>query len=257
VRISAEQFDSGFWFRISGFPRYIPRVPRAIALETSSRSGSVALVESDGTVIGEEQSPQDLKHAAALISILDSLAKRHGWTPRDVREIYVSAGPGSFTGLRVGITAAKTLALSLGANIVAVPTTDVLARNAPHHARNILIVLDAKRGQIFTARYTQQGGDIVQDEPAHLDTLAAMLARTPRPVYLIGEGIPYHRAALPAEDPQIILTPEESWRPRAAVVAHLGHQLARVNQFTDPDRLTPLYLRRPEAEEKWEQLGRS
>jgi tRNA threonylcarbamoyladenosine biosynthesis protein TsaB len=229
----------------------------AIALETSARSGSVALVNDDGTVLAEEQSPQDLKHAAALISILDSLTKRHGWTPRDIRELYVSAGPGSFTGLRVGITAAKTLALSLDAKIVAVPTTDVLARNAPPDARNILIVLDAKRGQIFTARYTQQGGDITQDEPAHLDTLAAMLARAPRPVHLIGEGLPYHRAALPADDPQIILTPEASWRPRAGTVAHLGHQLARANHFTDPDHLTPLYLRRPEAEEKWEQLGRA
>jgi tRNA threonylcarbamoyladenosine biosynthesis protein TsaB len=250
-------FDSGFWFRISGFPRYIPRVPRAIALETSARSGSVALVESNGTVIAEEQSPQDLKHAAALISVLDRLTKRHGWTPRDIREIYVSAGPGSFTGLRVGITAAKTLALSLDAKIVAVPTTDVLARNAPPDARHIVIVLDAKRGQIFTARYTRQGGDIVQDEPAHLDTLAAMLARAPRPVHLVGEGLPYHRASIPDDDPQVILVPEESWRPRAAVVAHLGHQLAQGNHFTDPDRLTPLYLRRPEAEEKWEQLGRS
>jgi tRNA threonylcarbamoyladenosine biosynthesis protein TsaB len=231
-------------------------VPRAIALETSARSGSVALVDHDGTLLAEEQFPHDLKHAAALISILDRLTRHHAWSPRDVAEIYVSAGPGSFTGLRVGVTVAKTLALSLNAKIVAVPTTDVLARNAPADARNILIVLDAKRGQIFTARYTQQGGTITQDEPAHLDTLANMLERSPRPLHLIGEGLPYHRAALPADDAQVIVTPEESWRPRAAVVAHLGHAQARAGHFTDPDRLTPTYLRRPEAEEKWEQLGR-
>ena len=235
-------------------------MPRAIALETSARSGSVALVNDDGTVLAEQQSPQDLKHAAALISILDNLTKRHAWSPRDIREIYVSAGPGSFTGLRVGITAAKTLALALDARIVAVPTTDVLARNAPPDARNIVIVLDAKRGQIFTARYTRQGGEaggVTNDEPAHLDTLAAILARSPRPMHLLGEGIPHHRQAIPTDDPQILITPEETWRPRAAVVAHLGHALARAGHFTDPDRLTPIYLRRPEAEEKWEQLGRA
>jgi tRNA threonylcarbamoyladenosine biosynthesis protein TsaB len=250
-------------------------VPRAIALETSARSGSVALVERDGTVIAEEQFPHDLKHAAALISMLDALTKRHGWTPRDIAEIYVSAGPGSFTGLRVGVTAAKTLALALGAKIVAVPTTDVLARNAPPDARHVVIVLDATRGQIFTARYTReggqggQGGDFHQDEPAHLDTLAAVLARAPRPVHLIGEGLPYHRAAIPAAPPPaaaagegaggaggVIVTPEAAWRPRAAVVARLGHAMARAGHFADPDRLTPLYIRRPEAEEKWEQLGR-
>jgi tRNA threonylcarbamoyladenosine biosynthesis protein TsaB len=231
-------------------------VPRAIALETSARSGSVALVESDGRLLAEQQFPHDLKHAAALISILDTLTQTHGWTPRDIEEIYVSAGPGSFTGLRVGITVAKTLALSLGAKIVAVPTTDVLVRNTPEGWQNAIIVLDAKRGQIFTARYRQQGGQITQEEPAHLDTLTAILARTPRPVHLLGEGIPYHRPSIPTKGAEVVITPDDTWRPRASIVAHLGHPLARANHFTDPDRLTPTYLRRPEAEEKWEQLGR-
>jgi tRNA threonylcarbamoyladenosine biosynthesis protein TsaB len=250
-------FDSGFWFRISGFPRYIPHVPRAIALETSARSGSVALIESDGVLLAEQQFPHDLRHAAALISILDALTKSNGWKPTDVEEIYVSAGPGSFTGLRVGITVAKTLALSLNAKIVAVPTTDVLVRNTPGDWQHAVIVLDAKRGQIFTARYKREGADIVQEEPAHLDTLSEMLGRAPRPVHLIGEGIPYHRPSIPTDGPQVIVTPEETWRPRAAVVAELGWTLARSGHFTDPDRLTPIYLRRPEAEEKWEQLGRA
>ena len=232
-------------------------MPRAIALETSARSGSVALVDHDGTVLADEQFPHDLKHAAALISILDALTKRHNWSPRDVEEIYVSAGPGSFTGLRVGVTVAKTLALSLDAKIVAVPTTDVLARNAPADARHVIIVLDAKRGQVFTARYARQGGTITQEEPAHLDTLAAMLERSPRPVHLIGEGLPHDRAGIPADDVNVIVAPEESWRPRASVVARLGYALARAGHFTDADRLTPTYLRRPEAEEKWEQLGRA
>lgn len=231
-------------------------MPRAIALETSARSGSLALIESDGHLLAEEQFPHDLKHAAALISILDRLTQSHGWTPTDVQEIYVSAGPGSFTGLRVGITVAKTLALSLGAKLVAVPTTDVLVRNTPADWQNALIVLDAKRNQIFTARYTRQGGQIRQEEPAHLDTLTAILARSPRPVHLIGEGIPYHRQTIPPDDPEVIITPEATWRPRASVVADLGWRLARSGHFTDPDRLTPIYLRRPEAEEKWEQLGR-
>lgn len=231
-------------------------MPRAIAIETSARSGSIALVESDGTLLAEQQFPHDLKHAAALISILDALTRFHRWAPTDVEEIYVSAGPGSFTGLRVGITVAKTLALSLNAKIVAVPTTDVLVRNNPEGWQSALIVLDAKRGQIFTARYTQQGGQITQEEPAHLDTLTTILARAPRPIHLLGEGIPYHRQSIPTDDPQVIVTPEATWRPRAAVVAQLGWNLARAAQFTDPDRLTPVYLRRPEAEEKWEQLRR-
>src|SRR6185295_16068647 len=115
------------------------------------------------------------------------------------------------------------------------------------------IVLDAKRGQIFTARFTNSAGQAQTSEPARLDTLADMLNRSPRPVHLIGEGIPYHRQAIPDES-DIIITPEELWRARASVVAKIGLRLAREGQFADPDKLIPLYIRRPEAAEKWETL---
>src|SRR3954454_1604329 len=150
---------------------------RAIAIETSGRLGSIATVR-DGQVLTEEQFPPQFKHAAGIISVIDRLTKSHGWSPSDVNEVYVSSGPGSFTGLRVGITVAKTLAFALGAKLVAVPSTKVLAHNAPEGWQNAIIVLDAKRGQIFTARFTNQDAppcQPVEAEPAHLDTLTAML----------------------------------------------------------------------------------
>jgi tRNA threonylcarbamoyladenosine biosynthesis protein TsaB len=230
-------------------------VSRAIALETSGRIGSIALVES-GRVLAEEEFPHGLRHAAGIIGILDRLTRAQKWTPRDIEEIYVSTGPGSFTGLRVGITVAKTLAFSIGAKVVAVPSTEVLAHNAPAGWQNSIIVLDAKRGQIFTARFVDVEGNPTIAEPPHLDTLAEMLGRSPRPVHLIGEGIPYHRPAIP-EDPRVIVADESAWRARAAVVAKIGSQFARAGQFIDPQQLAPLYIRRPEAEEKWEQLQKT
>jgi tRNA threonylcarbamoyladenosine biosynthesis protein TsaB len=177
------------------------------------------------------------------------------WTPADLNELYVSAGPGSFTGLRIGITLAKTMALATRVKLVAVPTVRVLVENAPPEARHVVLVLDAKREQIFTARFErdEQGG-WVECEPAHLDSLVAMLERAPRPVHLLGEGIPYHEKFLPRADSRVIVTPTELWRPRARVVAEIGGQLARAGQFSDPDRFAPIYIRKPEAEEKWEQL---
>ena len=79
-----------------------------------------------------------------------------------------------------------------------------------------------------------------------------MLARAPRPVHLLGEGIPYHEKFIPRDDANVIVTPPESWRPRARVVAQIGGRMARAGEFTDPDRFTPIYIRKPEAEEKWE-----
>ncbi|MDB5173716.1 MAG: hypothetical protein JWN51_2489 [Phycisphaerales bacterium] len=225
---------------------------RGLAIETSGRLGSVAIAE-DGVVVAEDTFAHGLKHAAEMVPRIDALLKSHGWAPADVREIYISVGPGSFTGLRIGVTLAKTLAFATGAKIVAVPTVQVLARNAPAEARDVVIVLDAKRDQIFTARLHRENSDQwAIAEPAHLGSLAEMLCRSPRPVYLIGEGIPYHEKFLPTGDASAIVTPAELWRAGAATVAGIGYAMALAGEFTDPQKLTPLYIRRPEAEEKYE-----
>ena len=224
---------------------------RALAIETSARIGSIALV-GDGRVLAEEQFPHGLQHAAQVIPIIDRLCRG----PEDLEEVYVSAGPGSFTGLRIGITVAKTLALARGVRIVAVPTARVLVNNAPSDAQHVVIVLDAKREQIFTARFERVGENWEEREPAHVDSLVEMLKRSPRPVHLLGEGIPYHREYIP-DEADVIVTDEKLWRPRASVVAKLGFEMARRGEFVDPDRLVPIYIRRPEAEEKWEARSRA
>lgn len=226
---------------------------RALAIETSSRIGSVAAVEGD-TVLAEEQFAHGLQHAAMILPMIDRLCRAQGWSPRGVQELYVSAGPGSFTGLRIGVTLAKTMALATGVKLVAVPTVRVLVENAPAEARHAIIVLDAKRDQIFTARFERVEDQWIEREPAQLASLRDMLSRAPRPVHLLGEGIPYHQKFVPTDDPGLIVTQPECWRPQAAVVARLGRGMALAGRFTDPDRFIPIYLRKPEAEEKWETL---
>jgi tRNA threonylcarbamoyladenosine biosynthesis protein TsaB len=222
---------------------------RALAIETSGRIGSVAFA-GDGKLLEEETFAHGLQNAAGIVPAIDRLCRRQGCAPAELQELYVSAGPGSFTGLRIGITLAKTLALATGVRLVAVPTVRVLAENAPPEAGNIIIVLDAKRDQIFTAALRLGAEGWETHEPARLDTLTAMLARAPRPVYLLGEGIPYHQKFVPSDDPQIIISPADSWRARASAVADIGFDMARRGEFSDPYRLTPIYIRRPEAEEK-------
>ncbi len=223
----------------------------ALAIETSGGSGSIALLVGK-TVVSEEMFPHGLKHAAELLPTINRMMRTRGWSPVDLGILYVSEGPGSFTGLRIGITLAKTLTLATRVKLVAVPTLQVLARNAPPDAGHVIIVLDAKRDQIFTARYERVGSNLVEREPAHLDTLAGMLDRAPRPVCLLGEGLPFHTKLMPAGDERISIAPEDCWRARATVVAEIGIELAAEGRFADPDRLIPLYIRKPEAEEKWD-----
>jgi tRNA threonylcarbamoyladenosine biosynthesis protein TsaB len=265
-------------------------MPRALAIETSGRLGSLAIVDGS-TVVAEETFPHGLKHAADILPIIDRLIRARGWSPRDLEHLYISIGPGSFTGLRIAVTLAKTMALATGVKLIAVPTLQVLPATAPPEAKHLIILLDAKRDQIFTARferptpspgtpgegrgegefdrqlsleipnhphptplpeYRARGTIWIEQEPPHLDSLTATLARSPRPVHLLGEGIPYHEKFIPV-DPDVIITPEESWRARATCVAQLGLKLADANQFADPFKLTPIYIRKPEAEEKYEQ----
>jgi len=260
----------------------------ALAIETSGRVGSVALVR-DGVVLAEPTFEHGLKHAAGILPMIDKLCRDHGVGPGDLAELYLSIGPGSFTGLRIGVTLAKTMTLTTAVKIVAVPTVQALAANAPADARDIIIVLDAKRDQIFTAAFERRGpapspgtpgegggeGSVStlaarsafetepspyplpayrEREPAHLDSLADMLARAPRPVHLLGEGIPYHDKFIPKDDAGVIVTSPDTWRARAGVVAAIGMAMAKQNQFADPDRLVPLYIRKSEAEEKWEAM---
>jgi len=230
-------------------------VPRALAIETSGRIGSIALIENE-SIVAAQTFQHGLQNAAQILPIIDRLCQAQNWKPADINELYVSAGPGSFTGLRIGVTLCKTLAMVTGAKIVAVPTLRVLVENAPEDATNVVLVLDAKREQIFTARFTRDANvDWIEVEPPHLGSLTAMIARAPRPLHLLGEGIPYHRQYIP-DEPGVTITSDESWRACAEAVAKIGMKLSRNGEFTDPFKLTPIYIRKPEAEEKWDALHR-
>ena len=224
---------------------------RALAIETAGRDGSVALVDG-GAVVAESSFAGGFKHAAGLLPLIDRLMRDRRWRPADLHHVYVSVGPGSFTGIRIGVTVAKTLAVATGVRLVAVPSLAVVVRNAPATARHAIVLLDAKRGQVFAARFERTDDRWLEREPARLDDLPALLRRAPRPVYLLGEGIPHHRHLVPPDEPDVVATDPDLWRPRAAVVAQLGTAMAAASQFVEPDQLVPAYIRKAEAEEKYD-----
>lgn len=225
----------------------------SLAVETSGRVGSVGLACGDDLLEEVAFSTQH-DHGVELLPTVDRLCRAHGVSPDHIRQVHVSGGPGSFTGLRIGITFAKAMAFAQGVRIVRVPTLDVIAQNAlelPDPPPRLAVVLDAKRRNIFSAAYRLDGGVYVAtDEPNEREP-AGYLGSLGE-VAVLGEGIAYHAEAI-AKVASATVLPDELNRARAAVVHRLGMRMAREGRFTAARELIPIYVRRPEAEEKWDE----
>ncbi len=175
------------------------------------------------------------------------------WQPEDIEHVYVSIGPGSFTGVRIAVAVARSFALANVCKLVGVPTLDVIAENAPKSLLNIVVMLYAKRGQVFAARYARRaaGEQLECVEQAQLvDPVEFMCAAlADGPVAVLGEGVEYHRAAVTLAG--VTEVAMELWPACAVMVHKLGWEKALRGEFTPMERLLPLYIRMAEAEEVW------
>ncbi len=214
---------------------------RAIVIETTSRHGQAALAL-DGELVALATLPHGPKHAAALVAEVQRLLHDAGWPPRSIDCVAVSAGPGSFTGTRVGVTFAKTFAFATGAAVVPVSTAAVVASNVEAH--DACVVFDARRGSVWAEQYR----DGLACRQFGVVTPAELLRLLPRPVTLVGEGVAYHADALRGEG--VSHHPADASWPRIEIVARLGS----TGHPVDAAMLVPTYVRRPEAEEQ--RLGR-
>lgn len=228
---------------------------KILALETSGMSGSVATLD---TATGEGprglKLPDDQRSARALAPTIRQAFTEAGWKPSDVNVVAVTVGPGSFTGLRIGITTAKLLAYAWKADLVAVDTLDVLARQADAdpaiaNATTLHAILDAHRQELFHARYLRfgsaSGWQRVTD--SHLMATDAWLASLQSGNAAVGPMIPRLAARLPAD---AVLASPERHEPQAATVAQLAAELHQQGRRDDPYQLRPRYLRLAAAEEK-------
>jgi tRNA threonylcarbamoyladenosine biosynthesis protein TsaB len=213
-----------------------------LALETSSATSSLALGHGAELLTAREM-PRRRRHNIDLMPTLAALCQELALQPADLEEIYVSIGPGSFTGLRVGIATAKMLALSTGAKLVAVPTLTVLARAVPEQYEYVAVALNLKRETVWSAVFDARRRAIA---PPALRTLDDLLAAAPPGAVLLGDPLPQ-----PPADAQVL--PAKLAVPDARQVYAVGHAIARENRWADPATIAPLYAREPEAVTLWNQ----
>ena len=239
--------------------------PLILAVETSGRLGSVAIAVGR-QILAETAFSSPMRHSSEIFPAICSLLKRFGKTPKQIEHIYISVGPGSFTGLRIAVSIAKIMHLANSSKIVAVDTLDVIAANADDYIRqekteveHIAVILDAKRGQFYTAAYQYTGDEkrtasdgiwkkIFPDSLMTSSQFLDRFAGKAKPVWLLGEGLVYYEDKFKAEG--IRFLDENYWTPRAEKVHMLGWKMAAAGQFADPLLLQPKYMRKPEAKEK-------
>lgn len=238
----------------SASPR-MPAMPDAqpfrLAIETSGRESSLCVGLGTAVLhsITLADQPGAPTRGSLLMPAIDSLCKQAGAEPSSLAEVFISIGPGSFTGLRVAVAIARGLAQTLGTRLVAVPSLEVLACNGPADARHIAVALNLKRDTMYCAAYQRAGKALVALCPPALRTLPELLAQMPRPAVLMGDPLP----AMPEPCPGVTVLDASYAVGRAQAVYELGCSMALRGQFTDLYALTPLYVRPPEAVELWNQ----
>jgi len=224
---------------------------KIIAIETTGRHGSAAALHGESraarlvrqTVLGGSQ-----RTAQALAPALRDLVADVGWPPRSIDLVAVAVGPGSFTGLRIGVTTAKTLAYALGANVMGVNSLVALAAQSPPSTGPLWTILDAQRQELFAAKFDADPREsgVVNCETAILRQ-DEWLARLKPGDWVMGPPLRRLAQRLPHG---AVLVPETFWQPTAAAVGHVAWQAFQAGHRDDVWMLTPSYYRPSYAEEK-------
>jgi tRNA threonylcarbamoyladenosine biosynthesis protein TsaB len=227
-----------------------------LALDTSTAQVSVAFGDG-GEVLGAVQLVGGRRHAEQLAPAIQYLRRECGVALDHVAAIAVGTGPGLFTGLRVGITTAKVMAQALRIPVVGIPSLDLVASPLRNTERTIVAVLDARRREVFAARYqpvpggVQRVSDYAVHTPAELVAeLVADAPLSPHGLLLAGDGVARFPEEFAALDHAELAGPEFGCPSVAALVA-LATARAEREEFEAPGELRPLYLRQSDAEIAW------
>jgi tRNA threonylcarbamoyl adenosine modification protein YeaZ len=214
-----------------------------LAIDTSTDNASLALVQ-DGRALAEANWRCEQNHTVELLPRLVSLLDEAKAGIGSISGIVVARGPGSFNGLRVGISTAKGLAFSLGVPLIGVSSLEVVAYGHAETGLPVCPILNAGRGEIATAIYQRQDSKWRQLVAEHITTLDALCSAITTKTVFCGEFIPQladklkkklkEKAVIVATDP-----------PRARLLAELGEQRFKAGDYDSPATLQPLYLRRP------------
>ena len=223
---------------------------KILAFETSAKAGSVALLE-NGALLAENYCNTGLTHSQTLMVMAEDLLKQCGKTVADVTAVAVAEGPGSFTGVRIGVAAAKGYAWGKEIPCYGVSTLEAMAESLGIYEGFVCPAMDARRSQVYNALFYVNQGEIErhrEDRAIALADLREDLEHLDGPIYLVGDGATLTYNTLKDSVEELILPPEHRMHQRAVGVGLVAARMAAEGLAPSGGELTPNYLRLSQAE---------
>ena len=219
-----------------------------LAFETSAKAASVALFEGE-TLLGESYQNTGLTHSQTLMVMAEDLIKQCGCTPADITHTAVAAGPGSFTGVRIGVAAAKGFAWGKEIPCFGVSTLEAMALGLGIWEGTVVCTMDARRAQVYNAVFEAKNGQLTrirEDRAIALSDLEADLQSVQSPIYLVGDGAALCKRTITGLN--LILPPQWRQHQRAVGVGLAALAAMERGETGDAATLAPNYLRLSQAE---------
>jgi tRNA threonylcarbamoyladenosine biosynthesis protein TsaB len=220
-----------------------------LALDTSTPHAAVVLGRSDGSTFVGTADPA-VRHGRALIPCIHDILRAAGAAPSAIDAIAAGLGPGSYTGLRIGLTAAKSFAYALEKPLFTFDSLEVVARNAPAEAVFVSVIADAQRGDVFAADFARSapGARLIRLTPTHVQPAVDWRAGLPPDAFVLGPAVERWRQLL-----SLLATPEDpaANHPRGPELLALALETIAAGRREDPWLLEPIYLRRSAAEDQF------
>ena len=221
---------------------------KILAVDTATKTCAAAIVD-NGETVTEIIVDQGKTHTRVLMEIISDILSAAGMRTTDIDGLAVTIGPGSFTGLRIGLATVKGLALARGKPIAGISTLDALVAPVIKKTGQICAMLDARRGEVYTALYRFGASGLIPDGPARAASPEQALAGISGPVLFVGDGALAYKDRIVAElgDNACFAEPGQHVI-RASAVGKLGMEQIIAGKSFDAFTLVPLYLRRSDAE---------
>jgi len=228
-----------------------------LGIESATAQVGCALGGVEG-VFASFHASRGRRHAETLVPAIEFVCRSARIELREISVVAVDVGPGLFTGLRVGMATAKAMASALRVPVIGMSSLDLLAHQVRHSPRLIVPVIDARRGEVFSATYRHVQGGVQRLSEPKVGTAAELandLRATNHESLLIGDGAVRYASELAEEGAKVEIGSVGVQWPSAGDLVELAHPRALREEFIQPSELHPLYLRKADAEINWEQRG--